>query len=76
MSQHTPRSIQTNIGVSGLVRTDLHAGFHYGDWTARLYVNNTTNRRSLLHGGPSTLIADSYYYITPRTMGLNVPRDF
>jgi iron complex outermembrane receptor protein len=57
-------------------RADLHAGINYGDWTTRLYINNAANRLGLINGGPSTLIADSYYYITPRTIGVNVSRKF
>jgi outer membrane receptor protein involved in Fe transport len=68
-------------GQGGLVfpaytKTDLHAGMKYGDWTARLYANNVTNRRAIINGGPNTLIPDSYYYITPRVIGLTISKIF
>jgi iron complex outermembrane recepter protein len=57
-------------------KTDLHIGMNYGDWMARLYANNVTNRRGIINGGPATLIPDSYYYITPRVIGLQVSKKF
>jgi iron complex outermembrane recepter protein len=57
-------------------KTDLHLGMSYNDWTARLYANNVTNRRGIINGGPSTLIPYSFYYITPRSIGLQVSRKF
>ncbi|MBS0417803.1 MAG: TonB-dependent receptor [Proteobacteria bacterium] len=71
----------TGTGADRLVfpaytKADLHVGMNYQDWTARLYANNVTNRRGLINGGPSTLIPNSFYYITPRTIGLQVSRNF
>jgi outer membrane receptor protein involved in Fe transport len=68
-------------GQSGLVfpaytRIDLHGGVKYGDWTARLYANNVTNKRAIINGGPNTLIPDSFYYITPRVIGVGISRTF
>jgi outer membrane receptor protein involved in Fe transport len=68
-------------GQSGLVfpaytRIDLHAGVDYGDWEARLYANNVTNKRGIINGGPNTLIPTAFYYITPRMIGLNVSKTF
>jgi outer membrane receptor protein involved in Fe transport len=68
-------------GQSGLVfpaytRVDLHVGVKYGDWDARLYANNVTNRRGIINGGPGTLIPDSFYFITPRVIGLGISRTF
>jgi outer membrane receptor protein involved in Fe transport len=67
---------QNRLVFPAYTETDVHGGINYGDWTARLYVNNATNRRGLINGGPSTLIPDSYYYITPRTVGLRVSKKF
>jgi len=68
-------------GQSGLVfpaytRVDLNGGIKYGDWTARLYANNVTNKRGIINGGPGTLIPDSYYFITPRVIGLGISKTF
>ncbi|HEV7612438.1 MAG TPA: TonB-dependent receptor [Steroidobacteraceae bacterium] len=68
-------------GQSGLVfpaytRVDLNGGVTYGGWTARLYANNVTNKRGIINGGPGTLIPDSYYYITPRVIGLGISKTF
>jgi outer membrane receptor protein involved in Fe transport len=57
-------------------KADLHVGLERGDWTARVYANNVANRRGIINGGPSTLIPDSYFYITPRTIGLQISRKF
>jgi iron complex outermembrane recepter protein len=57
-------------------KADLYVGTNYEDWTARLYANNVANRRGIINGGPSTLIPNSYYYITPRTIGVQVSRNF
>jgi outer membrane receptor protein involved in Fe transport len=68
-------------GQSGFVfpaytRMDLHGGIKYGAWTARLYANNLMNRHAIINGGPGTLIPDSYYYITPRVIGLAISKIF
>lgn len=74
----------TYLGARGLgdipfpsyTKMDLHAGATYGDWTARLYANNVTNKRAIINGGPNTLIPDSYYFITPRVIGLLLSKKF
>jgi outer membrane receptor protein involved in Fe transport len=68
-------------GGGGLVfpsyaKADLHVGLERGDWTARLYANNVANKRGIINGGPATLIPDSFYYITPRVIGLQFTRSF
>lgn len=68
-------------GQSGLIfpaytRIDLHGGVKFGDWTARLYANNVTNKHAIINGGPNTLIPDSYYYITPRVIGVGISKTF
>jgi iron complex outermembrane recepter protein len=72
---------QGERGQGGLVfpaytRIDLNGGVKYGDWTARLYANNVTNSRGIINGGPNTLIPDSYYYITPRVIGVGFSKTF
>jgi len=68
-------------GGGGLVfpsyaKTDLHVGLQRGVWTARLYADNVANKRGIINGGPATLIPDSFYYITPRVIGLQFTRTF
>jgi iron complex outermembrane recepter protein len=67
---------QDRLVFPAYAKTDLHVGTNYGDWTARLYANNVTNRRGIINGGPSTLIPYSFYYITPRLIGLQISRKF
>jgi len=57
-------------------KLDLRAGLYYGSWTASVYVNNVADRRGLLSGGIGTFPAFAYYYIQPRTVGLNVVKNF
>lgn len=57
-------------------KTDLHVGLERGAWTARLYANNIANKRGIINGGPATLIPNSFYFITPRLIGLQFTRTF
>lgn len=57
-------------------RTDLHAGLSDGPWTARVYVNNATDRRGVISGGLGTGIPLEFYDITPRTIGIFLDRSF
>jgi outer membrane receptor protein involved in Fe transport len=67
---------QGDLVFPAYTKLDLHAGAKFGDWTARLYANNITNRHAIINGGPATLIPDSYYYITPRVIGLGISKVF
>jgi outer membrane receptor protein involved in Fe transport len=67
---------QTGLVFPSYTKIDLHGGVKYGDWTARLYVNNVANKHAIINGGPGTLIPDSYYYITPRLIGLGFSKTF
>jgi iron complex outermembrane receptor protein len=67
---------QDRLVFPAYTKADLHAGIKQGDWTTRLYANNVANRRGIINGGPSTLIPDSYYYITPRVIGVQISRKF
>lgn len=67
---------QDRLVFGEYTKTDLHVGTKYDDWNVRVYANNVTNRRGIINGGPATLIPDSYYYITPRMIGLLVSKKF
>jgi iron complex outermembrane receptor protein len=57
-------------------QTDLRAGTRFGSWTANFFVNNVADRRGVLDGGRGYLIPYAYYYIRPRTIGLNISKAF
>jgi len=58
------------------VRTDVRGGVRYDTWTANLYINNVGNTRGLISGGLGNIIPYSYYYIQPRTIGVNIAKTF
>jgi iron complex outermembrane receptor protein len=55
-------------------KTDLHAGVKSDGWTVNLYVNNLANVRALIGGGLGAILPGQDYYITPRTVGVNVAK--
>jgi iron complex outermembrane recepter protein len=66
-------------------RVDLHAGTRIDSWTTTIYVNNLTNVRGEVGGGPSTAglagtlngtHVPAFYYIQPRTVGFSVQKVF
>jgi iron complex outermembrane receptor protein len=57
-------------------KIDLHAGAKSQAWTVNLYTNNITDRRGLISGGIGNIVPYSYYYIQPRTVGVNIARQF
>lgn len=57
-------------------KLDLHAGVNYETVQINAFVNNVTDERGLLNGGIGTFVPTSYYYITPRTFGLSVVKNF
>jgi len=57
-------------------QTDLRAGVRCGSWVTNFFVNNATDRRGMLDGGKGYLIPYAFYYIQPRTLGLNVSKAF
>ncbi len=57
-------------------KADLRAGVRFQDWTVNLFMNNVTDKRGLLAGGPGTLNTAAYYLIQPRSYGLSVSRTF
>ncbi len=56
-------------------KTDLRAGVKYETWAVNLFANNITDRRGVLTGN---FIGTAPYvnYITPRSIGLSVSKDF
>ena len=57
-------------------KTDLRAGAKVNLWTANLFVTNATDKRGILTGGLGTNIPYGFEYITPRTIGLSLSRNF
>jgi len=57
-------------------KTDFQVGVKYQSWTSNLYVNNVTNRRGLISGGFGNIEPQEFYFIQPRTVGLNVSKAF
>lgn len=57
-------------------KLDLTAGVKMHDWTVNLYANNLADQRGLLQGGIDGAIPTSYFYITPRTVGLTISKVF
>lgn len=62
--------------LPGYARIDVHSGLHYRSWTVNLFVNNAADRRGVISGGIGTLDKNAFYYIQPRTVGLNVSTTF
>jgi len=58
-------------------RTDLRAGMKYDEWTFSVYANNVGDVRAPLNGGIGSFVPkNGFIYITPRTVGLNIARNF
>jgi len=57
-------------------KVDLRAGVKYDSWTVNAYVNNVADSRAFIGGGIGYFPGYAQVYITPRTVGLNVIRDF
>lgn len=58
-------------------QTDARAGVRYDDWAVNLFINNIADKRAAIQGGMgSTLGANYFTFIRPRTMGLSVERSF
>jgi iron complex outermembrane receptor protein len=66
----TPRPV-----FAAYTQTDLRAGVTYNSWRAALYANNVADRRGEA-GTPSVIGNLGVQYIRPRTIGLNVTKDF
>jgi iron complex outermembrane recepter protein len=57
-------------------KTDLRSGLKYDSWTLNLYVNNLADKRGLLLGGLDATPPYGFQYITPRTLGVSVAKNF
>jgi iron complex outermembrane recepter protein len=57
-------------------KLNLHAGVSRGTWTTNAYLNNATDTRGLLDGGPGYFFPPARVYITPLTAGLNISKRF
>jgi iron complex outermembrane receptor protein len=55
---------------------DLLAGAREGSWSAKIYLDNVTDKRGVLAGGIGTLNAYAFTYIRPRTAGLSLAKEF
>jgi iron complex outermembrane recepter protein len=58
------------------VKTDVHVGTRYKEWTANLFVNNLADRRGVLGGGIGSYPPFAYAYLQPRTIGISLERRF
>jgi iron complex outermembrane recepter protein len=55
---------------------NLHGGATYRSWTFTLFAHNLTNERAQVSAINSTQDPDALLTVQPRTIGLNVTRDF
>jgi outer membrane receptor protein involved in Fe transport len=56
------------------VQADFRAGIRHDSWSVNLFVNNVTDKRGVLAAMPN--FASRVFYIQPRTIGLNLTKDF
>jgi iron complex outermembrane receptor protein len=57
-------------------KVDLRAELKRGLWAIDFYVNNVADSRGITGGGIGNADTTAFEYITPRTIGLNVTRNF
>lgn len=64
----------TRASYPGYSQLDVHGELTRGSWSLNLFVNNVTNKRGIL----ISLLDDSRQleYIVPRTIGLNIAKEF
>ena len=71
----TPRA-----DLPAYVQTDVQAGLKYATWTITAFVNNVTDKRGVLAGSTDYQYQfpdpNTYSFIQPRTVGLNVAKSF
>jgi outer membrane receptor protein involved in Fe transport len=58
------------------VKGNVYAGVRYDSWTTSLFVDNVADKRGIVSGGLGLFLPHQFYYIRPRTIGLNVSRAF
>ena len=66
----------TRAQYPSYTKLDLRAAWRRGDWSIDFFVNNATDKRAPLSGGPGFLPPFSEIYIQPRTLGMSVTRTF
>jgi outer membrane receptor protein involved in Fe transport len=64
----------TRFDLPSYTQVDLLGGVRYGSWTASLFANNVLDKRGTLSVDPR--VANSIYYIQPRTLGLSLAKTF
>jgi iron complex outermembrane receptor protein len=69
----TPLARQT---FPSYTKTDLRAGVRRDSWTASLYANNVADVRGVLNGGAGYFYPFATIYIQPRTVGVNLVKEF
>jgi outer membrane receptor protein involved in Fe transport len=55
---------------------NLKTGAMFDTWTVNLYADNVGNERGLVAGGTGYIQLNSFIYIKPRVVGLNVQKSF
>lgn len=51
---------------------NLRAGTSYNSWTGEVYISNLMDRRGFLSGGINEIPATGFYFIEPRTVGIEI----
>lgn len=57
-------------------QVDLRGGVRGDQWTGQLYINNLMDKRGVLQGGIGSYPEYGFTFITPRTIGLTLTREF
>ena len=65
-----------NLPLPSYTLWNLHAGATYQNWTFTLFAHNVTNERAQVSAINSTQDPHALLTVQPRTIGLNVTRDF
>jgi outer membrane receptor protein involved in Fe transport len=65
---------QARRDLPGYIRLDLRAGLEIDDWRLDAFLNNVSDKRGVL--GDQSGIVGSVLYIQPRSIGLNLTRNF
>lgn len=76
LGQFLPASLPQRQVFPSYTKVDLRAGLRSGAWTANLYAINVADKRGVLYGGLGAAPPTSFYYLQPRTIGLNLSKEF
>jgi iron complex outermembrane receptor protein len=74
VGQFTQTDSRQDFGA--YTRVDASVGIKSDDWTAKIYANNLNNSRAILDGGIGYFNPDARIYITPRTLGVSLSKQF